>query len=76
MSYPKGRSFGEHSPRSREKKLKTITDKHRLTIATKVSRNSSEEKIVQNYGGDFSTFGQLAQQSVLHTLSLRTKYEP
>ena len=27
MSYPKGRSFGEHSPRSREKKLKTITDK-------------------------------------------------
>ena len=56
VSYPKGRDLGEKPPKSREEKLKTITDKHRLKTVERVSRNSSEEKTAENFGGDFFNF--------------------
>ena len=33
-----------------------ITDKHRLKIAERVSRNSREEKTEENFGGDYDFF--------------------
>ena len=33
-----------------------ITDKHRLKIAARVSRKSREEKIIENFGGDYDFF--------------------
>ena len=70
------RDVRKRAPEKQRGETETITDKHLLKIAEKVSRNSSEEKITENFGGDFSTFGPLALKSVLLPLSLRTKEFP
>ena len=56
------KKLGRTLPLEKRGETETITDKHPLKFTEKVSRNSREEKLIQNYDGDFSTFGQLAQK--------------
>ena len=53
-----------------------ITDKHLFLKVGADLENRINNKSHQNYSGDYDLFRTTGTKSVLHTLSLRTKYEP